>query len=404
MTTAVQFSVDGDVLTLIYKPRDDVEWVLERFRVDQELVIKRTFYFRKIDLFTTELQSEDMASDDDACLIFRFGLLRDGYYLISPEKLGLDIPVSIHRDCNVDWKWFTAGRTTSVFGEIAKLRPGAIVIGGNATNAIPETEFVRLLAQFPTSYELSRYSQARVAAVVREYMDTEVDAIELHQQYVNRRLSPKATPTPDVLLEMEVIKLRYVHDKLTSMLASEDGYSEKLWQSEILKIVCLLNPRYIKAISSVAIRDADAKVNRQLDILLIDASGNVDIIEIKKPFQQSIITSATYRNNHIPMRELSGSIMQIEKYIYYLNRWGKVGEDALTKKYQRELPDGFRINITNPKGIVIIGRDNNLSSPQKLDLEVVKRQYKSIVDIVTYDDLIRRLNFMLQQLEATLSL
>jgi hypothetical protein len=34
-------------------------------------------------------------------------------------------------------------------------------------------------------------------------------------------------------------------------------------------------------------------------------------------------TLGQYRNNHIPLRELSGAVMQIEKYIYYLNRWGK---------------------------------------------------------------------------------
>ena len=90
--------------------------------------------------------------------------------------------------------------------------------------------------------------------------------------------------------------------------------------------------------------------------------------------------------------------MQIEKYIFYLNKWGKAGEDYLTKYYKKELPAEFSIKITNPSGIIIMGRDNNLSPEQKQDFEVIKRKYKNVVDIITYDDLISRLKFTIEQL------
>lgn len=76
--------------------------------------------------------------------------------------------------------------------------------------------------------------------------------------------------------------------------------------------------------------------------------------------------------------------MQIEKYIFYLNKWGKKGEEVLTKKYKDELPKGFSIKITNPGGIIIMGRENNLSPSQKQDFEVIKRKYKNVLDIITY--------------------
>jgi hypothetical protein len=94
-------------------------------------------------------------------------------------------------------------------------------------------------------------------------------------------------------------------------------------QAEILQIILLLNPKYIKAIENVPIRDLDLRTTRRADILLVDASGNVDLIEIKTTFRPMHHTLGQYRNNHIPLRELSGAVMQIEKYIYYLNRWGK---------------------------------------------------------------------------------
>lgn len=124
------------------------------------------------------------------------------------------------------------------------------------------------------------------------------------------------------------------------------------------------------------------------------------MIEIKKPFDKCIVTEGQYRDNHIPLRELSGSVMQIEKYLYYLNRWGADGEAELTKKYKSELPEGFSIKITNPTGIIIMGRDNNLTDGQRRDFEVVKRKYKNIADIITYDDLLRRLKFVLEHFNS----
>ena len=184
------------------------------------------------------------------------------------------------------------------------------------------------------------------------------------------------------------------------MLKAESGYNEAAWQAEILQIILLLNPKYIKALRGAPVRDTYRNVNRQIDILLVDASGNVDIVEIKQPFDKCIVTNNQYRDNFIPLRELSGTVMQVEKYVFYLNKWGRAGETSLTEKYKSELPDGFSIKITNPGGLIIMGRDNNLSHDQRQDFEVVKRKYKNVIDIITYDDLLRRLEFIIKQLDA----
>jgi hypothetical protein len=253
-----------------------------------------------------------------------------------------------------------------------------------------------LIENFPTRHELKRYVLARVGSVIREYSETQVDAERLYRKYVAKRL--RRTPRDIVarFRAQEQQKYGYLLDRLQAMLASEESYPEAVWQAEILQIILLLNPKYIKAIENVPIRDLDLHTTRMADILLVEASGNVDLIEIKQPFDQCIITRGQYRNNHIPLRELSGSVMQIEKYIYYLNRWGKSGEDILTEKYRDKFPEGFKIRITNPSGIIIMGRDNNLSPGQLQDFEVVKRKYTNIIDIITYDDLLRRLEFILR--------
>jgi len=58
---------------------------------------------------------------------------------------------------------------------------------------------------------------------------------------------------------------------------------------------------------------------------LVDASGNVDVIEIKKPMGKPIMLPARYRDHHLPMRDLVGAMGQVTHYLRYLNRWGLRG-------------------------------------------------------------------------------
>jgi len=197
----------------------------------------------------------------------------------------------------------------------------------------------------------------------------------------------------------EIAKYKVLQQKLTEMLKNEPAYSEAQWQSDILQIILLLYPKYIRVFKEAPIKDTYNNKNRSVDFLLVDSSGNTDIVEIKKPFDKCIVTNNQYRDNYIPLRELSGTVMQIEKYIFYLNKWGRSGEGFLTKNYKDKLPDGFSIRITNPGGIIVMGRDSNLTPEQKQDFEVIKRKYKNVIDIITYDDLLGRLRFTIEQLE-----
>lgn len=403
MRPAVEFEKKKKKLVLAYRPQDDDGWVQRKFERGEELVIKGTYHLTNADLLAErpDENEDDDSRWEDEPLRFEIGSLRGQYYVVHSHILDVGVPVWIHERCNITWKWFSAERRVSIMAVIAELRPQRIVVGGSKADAIPESEYERLLKQFPSAVELRRYSRARVAAVVREYAETAVDAERIYKKYVDRKVKTKAVDIVAPFLEIDTKKFSLLHDRVAKMLREENAYSEARWQQEILQVVRLLNPRYIHAFEKVRIRDLDGKTDRQLDIMLVEASGNIDLIEIKKPFDKSIVSKGTYRDNHIPLRELSGSIMQIEKYIYYLNRWGAVGEEALTSRYASQLPAGFRLKIVNPTGIVIIGRDSDLSDSQRHDFEIVKRKYKHIVDILTYDDLLRRIGFVRQQLGAS---
>ncbi|WJV24497.1 MULTISPECIES: Shedu immune nuclease family protein [Pseudomonas] len=410
-TSAVEFKSVGDQLHLIYRPRDDTAWVHHKFQRGEELIIKGTFHLTGDNLVaddvgpvgdekTSEIDPEGLEDLNELPMVFMVATTDGEYFRFDPNVLPIGVPVLITKLAKPTWRWFCAERKVSILAIVADLKPNRIVIGGAESDAIPLADYERLVEQFPTPHELKRYVQARVAGIVRQHTDATVDAEAMLHAYVNKRVKMKGKDLIEPFRQADIAKYQFLLQRLEHMLDAEDGYSEAVWQREILQIVRLLNPKYIAAFTDVPVLDADNNTRRRLDILLVDASGNVDVIEIKQPFDKCIVTSSVYRDNHVPLRDLSGTVMQIEKYLRHLNRWGPSGELALRKHFGDKLPSGFQIKITNPCGIVIMGRDKGLSPAQIRDFEVTRRHYKHIADIVTYDDLLRRLKSILNQLRT----
>lgn len=366
-------------------------WVYSRLAVSNSVTLRKTFT-----VSSDELVSEEDPKNEDASVEFEIGTKEGEYYRLSKDVLGLENELFIHESIELTTKTFIAERNISVFSKLDRLSGSTIRVGGPDHTAIPELAFLELLQKFPNSYELTKYASARIDAVISSYVDTREDYEEKYHQYINKRASIEGENLYQMVANAEIAKYESLLSKLTRMLATEASYSERQWQEEILQIILLLYPKYIYVFKEAPVRDTYNQKDRSIDFLLVDSVGNTDIIEIKKPFDKCIVTNRTYRDNHIPLRELSGTVMQIEKYIFYLNKWGKKGEEKLTSYYRDQLPDGFDIKITNPGAIIIMGRENELSVDQRQDFEVIKRKYKNVLDIITYDDLLGRLESTLK--------
>lgn len=92
--------------------------------------------------------------------------------------------------------------------------------------------------------------------------------------------------------------------------------------------------------------------------------------------------------------------MQLEKYLYHLNRSGQAGERKLNEKFASSLPPGVEIKIVNPSGLIIMGRDTDWTPDQRVDFEVIRRKYRHVLEIMTYDDLLRRLKVIRDQFSS----
>ena len=412
----IKFARRGESIIIEYSTDGDPAWVEKKLEQDGFIKLSKTFVFERRDI-VGETDDETGGEDefDDPMFTeheFRLGTIQDGYLVIEGRILDIDKRVLIAANYRLSRKTFSAYRDISIFPRIARLLPAGqdIVIGGDREDAIPVQIFDELIAKFPGSTELDKYVRARISDIVGDYFDGMEDARQNYEDYLNKRRSTvpeRPLPTTE-LLEIELAKYELIRDTIADWLGDPRLRSEEDWQRLISTFLLLIFQKYVAILQKVRIADQystpGAMRHRQIDVALVDDTGNIDVIEIKRPTARGLLSRAPYRDNGIPNRELSGTIMQAEKYIFHLSKWGLAGERELTRRHAADLPANMQVKITNPKAIVILGRDKDIAGDSllggslALDFEVIRRKYSHMMDIMTYDDLLRRLDNVIASL------
>jgi len=395
----IDFTKHGDQLLMRYVPeRGPADWLVKPLESEKDIPLSgRALHVRR-EIYRPEIDDGDYGMD--ACYRFVAGHLVDGYYQMDRRLLGIEYDLFMHCALKFRRTTFVAETNIPIFRGFNDYGFNCLRVGGEHPDALPTEVFEEMLRQFPNTYELKKYARGRVSSMIRNYVPMQSDPEAEYRKYRERKASAKGDQPEKVFGRYETDKFSALVQKIEDMLGSADTYTEAQWQSEILQIIRFLYPKYVSAFPEAPVRDSLAGKDRQIDFLLVDASGYVDAIEIKKPFAECIVTSNRYRDNHVPMRELSGTIMQLEKYLYHLNRWGEIGEGKLNERYAHQLPSGLSIKIVNPSGMIIMGRDATLTPDQRTDFEVIRRKYRHVVEIMTYDDLLRRLTTIRDQFHS----
>lgn len=403
----IRFDVKRRGVVLEYEPEfTSASWVLNELKTYHAVTVSRAFTFKESDLISGPAETGDEEIGEPV-FRFHFATRTGGYFRIAGRRLGISNDVLIaDQGITLERKLFVAERNVGIFRRVAKVKQddADIVIGGDREDSIPIEIFRELLDRFPNSGELDRYASARVETIIGEFFDGMKSARDNYEVYLSKRKSSVSEKPLEQgqILQAEIDKFVYLRDTISAWLKNADAYSERDWQRMITKVILLIFPKYVAVLKNVEIADfyssPDRSKKRYIDLCLVDAGGNIDVIEIKKPFDNVILSKTLYRDNSLPTRELSGSIMQAEKYLFHLSKWGVAGERELSRRYGAELPTAMPIRVTNPKAMIILGRDRllggqqALSASQMFDLEVIKRKYANMMDILTYDDLLRRLN------------
>lgn len=389
---SIAFERQGGELILTLAPeRIYTHEILEVLNRGDEWGISHSFV-----VYKKHFRLEDTEQNE---LQFCVGTVYDEYTLIDNDVVGTEHNFYFSNTIKLDKRHFVAYRNISILAKIDHVVDHDVYIGGNhAEGYIPLETYELLIKKFPKTAELNYYAHARIATIIKEfYPNAEQHEIKF-DKYMKRQEKSLASifsqNAQTVFKENATIELQQfkgLKNDLVELLNQADGISEHIWQEQVHGLLRLLYPKYIAGIREVEIKGVD-RHDKRPDFLLVDANGYIDILEIKKPSVQLLTKQSSYRNNYVPVRDLAGAVQQIEKYIYCLNAWGKDGEQELQKKLSSKLPAAVTPKIVNPQGILLLGRSDQFNCQQKDDFELIKRQYKHIAEIMTYDDLIQRID------------
>ena len=378
-------------LNIIYSPAINFD-VIEK-NINDGTWIKGTFWVNKTNIVEI--------NQDDESICFTIAKTKENYYLLDREVFGIKHNISIEKKLNISDKWFITYPKTSVIKKIDELLQDDLCIVADENgeeNYLPSRAFLELIEVFPNSYEVKKYVSSRISYLLSTYVEGVWKNKESYERYLEKKEAnlPLYSFTNIKLMGYEMYKKAY--DELELMLKNSMSYSEKEWQRRIYEIICVLYPKYIARFREIEV-GTDGRHMKTPDFMLVDSAGFVDILEIKKPDGIKVVSTTEYRNNYVASRDLEGAIVQIEKYIYILNHEGEARVKKIQDKVRNHLPSNFRLKVVNPQGILLLGRSNNLTDEQLFDFEIIKRQHKNIVDIMTYDDLLKRFRNILNQIK-----
>ena len=406
----VEFTKHNNILIMTYESNPPyIEILHSDFRNNRSPMprkIKKIYHLSKDQYLKSEIlntyldhnNAEDYINDER--ISFKVAYLIDGYFRFDPRIFN-GVQLFISSEIEIEDKIFRASRNISIIKKFGHSGFTPVIIGGNKEGAIPLSAYKNLLKNFPTSTELTKYTSYRIASIVKDFFPSAPDWNEQYSAYMDRRsaqhvnhenIDNTVSSLEDLATE-EKIMYRYLYNQLLYMLDSPIRYIEKDWQKYITKLILLIFPKYIQVFEEITIKNTFKRRGKlRIDHILVDYDGFIDIVEIKRP-DIPCMSRTPYRNNYISGRDLSGTAIQLEKYIQALTKWGTEGEKKLTQTLRgKGLSQDVVLKVSSPRGIVIMGRDvDALPDDSKYDFEIIKRQYKNIFDIITYDDLLRRL-------------
>ena len=252
----IKFKQNGSDVLLIYTPEySDPEWLNQKLQAEDWVTIsRRIFTVTKEMLYDDpEFSSNEFYPDD---FIFKIGVVSEEYYIIKKEVLGINYDLGIHVSIPLERKLFAAHRNISIFRRINKLGLEKLTIGGDEPDALPKKVFDKLLKEFPNSYEMDRYAKARISSIIRDSLPIPDDYEEKYRKYLNKKKSRKGSQPREIFKKYESDKFLTLIDKIEEMLENTSPYTENQWQNEILQIVQLLYPKYIKAFKEVPVQDS----------------------------------------------------------------------------------------------------------------------------------------------------
>ena len=369
-------------------------------------------YMRVYNVFT--ISKENVLGIDGDDVVISIGVVDGSYNRISGDILGTKRDYCFENTIKLGKTDFIGVRRTSVLCLLDSListnRESVYIDSKNgefdSDNHIVYSDFRKFQKAIPHKTEISKYIRMRAASVFGGIFAKADAAIEEHNEWLKHienvvhgeNLTEGNITNLDYFHALDYKKLMEIRDKLVYYVDNCDTYAESTFQKAISEIVRFIFPKYLYSAREVKFKGLDAH-EKQPDFVLIDYNGMIDFMEIKKP-SSKLLNVRKYRNNYSPSYEMSGAAQQVEKYITCIQRYAEEWETKPPRKIAKVIPEEMRLKVINPQGIIVMGDARGFSVDQKRDFELIKRQYKHVAEIITYDDLLSRLDNMIISLKS----
>ena len=395
---SIWFEKNDKELLLCYAPdrKETLDYVKHQIATNSDINIKKVF------LVNSALMCSNDEEDYEETFRFTIGKKDGNYYKMNSDVLHTKHTFYFFSKINITEKMFVASRNISILRKIDEMIERDCYIGGEweKNGGLALETFRVLIERFPKSAELDKYAHSRIASVLKDSFP-EMDKYEkVFEEFIasKDKLFTKycENESENYYARIELAQFTIAFDTLKEMLLRADSISEPQWQEQIHKILKLLYTKYIFCTRELMFKGVDG-YDKKPDFILVDANGFIDVLEIKKASLPILTKQASYRHNYVPVREFSGMVQQLEKYIYCLNSLGD--KDPFFDKLTDRLSNKVTPQVVNPQGILLIGRSNEFNEQQKRDFELIKRRYKNVADIMTYDDLLSRLQNIIDALK-----
>ncbi|MHB1330929.1 MAG: Shedu immune nuclease family protein, partial [Minisyncoccota bacterium] len=172
--------------------------------------------------------------------------------------------------------------------------------------------------------------------------------------------------------------------------AIEYTHAESWWQKYIRKNILIIQQGYIKAIEKMNVSVGNVKFP---DFSLVTHDNYLDIFEIKKP-STDLIKRDPSRGNYYWDVEMSKAITQVENYIENVSKHADAVRSYLKDEHKIDL------KVVKPRGIILAGNTQKFNiQKEKDDFRLLSQGLKNIT-IVTYDELLVRLQNYIKVLES----
>lgn len=194
---------------------------------------------------------------------------------------------------------------------------------------------------------------------------------------------------------MSSIAIKAVEIDSLKRLAAEfkaelnNQHPESWWQNYIQARILLMQQGYIRPVEKMNVAIGNTKYP---DFALVTHDNYLDILEIKKP-DTTILKEDKSRGNYHWDTEISRAIIQVENYLEHIANQAAEVRSFVKDNYALEL------KVVRPRGFILAGNSVEFSTQkQRDDFRLLSHGLKNVT-VITYDELLVRLENHIRVLE-----